>query len=133
MVDHDISGRSAGDHGARDKPPRRLAARRVEPEVEMKQRRGTTTRSTTMKHTLMLLIAPLALAGCQTIGPTWSELSGDRYYNTTMPDRLATDRPSLPRRRESSVLRRTTPGPRVRGDDRRVVTGASRRCSTSPD
>src|SRR6266540_5143640 len=83
MVDHDISGRSAGDHGARDKPPRRLAARRVEPEVEMKQRRGTTTRSTTMKHTLMLLIAPLALAGCQTIGPTWSELSGDRYYNTT--------------------------------------------------
>jgi hypothetical protein len=40
-----------------------------------------------MKHTLMLLIAPLALAGCQTIGPTWSELSGDRYYNTTTPDR----------------------------------------------
>ena len=40
-----------------------------------------------MNRKLMLLIAPLALAGCQTVGPTWSELSGDHYYNTTVPDR----------------------------------------------
>ena len=47
----------------------------------------TTQRNATMKLKLTLLIAPLALAGCQTIGPTWSELSGERYYNTTTPDR----------------------------------------------
>jgi hypothetical protein len=40
-----------------------------------------------MNHKLALLIAPLALAGCQTIGPTWSEISGSHYYNTTTPDR----------------------------------------------
>ncbi len=30
-----------------------------------------------------MLVVPLALAaaGCQTWGPTWSEVSGDRYYN----------------------------------------------------
>ncbi|MEP7205691.1 MAG: hypothetical protein ABI920_02040 [Casimicrobiaceae bacterium] len=26
------------------------------------------------------LLLPLALAGCQTIGPTWSELSGARFH-----------------------------------------------------
>ncbi len=40
-----------------------------------------------MKRALLLLAAPLALAACQTVGPTWSELSGDHYYNTTTPDR----------------------------------------------
>lgn len=40
-----------------------------------------------MNRKLMLLIAPLALVGCQTVGPTWSEISTDHYYNTTIPDR----------------------------------------------
>lgn len=36
-----------------------------------------------------LLIAPLALlaAGCQTWGPTWSEVSGARQYNLAMLNR----------------------------------------------
>src|SRR4051812_46462472 len=29
---------------------------------------------------LLLLALPLVLAGCQTWGPTWSELTGARYY-----------------------------------------------------
>ena len=38
-----------------------------------------------MNRKQILMLAPLALlAGCQTIGPTWSELSGDHYYNLTV-------------------------------------------------
>src|ERR1700756_38133 len=35
MVDHHLSRRRAGDHGARDQSPRRLAARRAQPEAQM--------------------------------------------------------------------------------------------------
>ena len=36
-----------------------------------------------MGRTWALLI-PLALAGCQSWGPTWSEAIGDRYYRTSL-------------------------------------------------
>ena len=44
-----------------------------------------------MKHRA-LMIAPLALlaAGCQTWGPTWSEVSGSRQYNLAMLNRQPT-------------------------------------------
>jgi len=38
----------------------------------------------------MLLLVPLALAGCQTWGPTWSEVTGSRYYNRTALNRAPT-------------------------------------------
>lgn len=44
---------------------------------------------TTMRTTMLLLL-PLALAGCQTWGPTWSEVSGARYYNLTELNRSPT-------------------------------------------
>jgi hypothetical protein len=31
---------------------------------------------------IALLALPLALAGCQSWGPTWSEVTGDRYFRT---------------------------------------------------
>src|SRR5438105_11756937 len=31
----------------------------------------------------ILLLSPFLLLGCQTWGPTWSEVSGARYYNLT--------------------------------------------------
>ena len=34
------------------------------------------------------MVATLLVAGCQTWGPTWSELTGDRY-TTVDPDRRA--------------------------------------------
>jgi hypothetical protein len=40
-------------------------------------------RSTTM-HRIVFLTLSLMLAGCQTWGPTWSEVSGARYSMTTM-------------------------------------------------
>jgi hypothetical protein len=36
----------------------------------------------------LLLLSPLLLLGCQTWGPTWSEVSGARYYNRTDTHRL---------------------------------------------
>jgi|KBSSwiStaDraftv2_1062776.scaffolds.fasta_scaffold207743_2 hypothetical protein len=36
----------------------------------------------------LLLVAPLLLVGCQTWGPTWSEVSGARYYNLATMYRL---------------------------------------------
>jgi hypothetical protein len=33
---------------------------------------------------LALLALPFALAGCQSWGPTWSEVSGDRYFRAEM-------------------------------------------------
>jgi hypothetical protein len=36
-----------------------------------------------MRRTMLLLL-PFALAGCQTWGPTWSEVSGARYYRAEM-------------------------------------------------
>ena len=36
----------------------------------------------------LVLISPLLLLGCQTWGPTWSEVSGARYYNLTEMHRL---------------------------------------------
>lgn len=42
-----------------------------------------------MRRTMLLLL-PLALAGCQTWGPTWSEVSGTRYYNRTELNRAPT-------------------------------------------
>lgn len=42
-----------------------------------------------MRKTTLLLL-PLALAGCQTWGPTWSEVSGTRYYNRTELNRSPT-------------------------------------------
>lgn len=38
----------------------------------------------------MLVLLPLALAGCQSWGPTWSEVSGTRYYNRTELNRAPT-------------------------------------------
>ena len=32
----------------------------------------------------MLLFLPLALAGCQSWGPTWSEVAGTRYYRAEL-------------------------------------------------
>jgi hypothetical protein len=43
-----------------------------------------------MMRRTMLLLLPIALAGCQTWGPTWSEVSGARYYNRTELNRSAT-------------------------------------------
>lgn len=37
-----------------------------------------------MRKTLALLIPVVALAGCETWGPTWSEVSGDRYFKTEL-------------------------------------------------
>ena len=37
-----------------------------------------------MNRSNLVLCAALALAGCATYGPTWSELSGDRYTRTTI-------------------------------------------------
>ena len=37
-----------------------------------------------MNRSNLLLCATLALSGCATYGPTWSELSGDRYTRTTI-------------------------------------------------
>jgi hypothetical protein len=37
-----------------------------------------------MRRTLMLLAAPAVLAGCQTWGPTWSEVTGTRYHRTEL-------------------------------------------------
>jgi hypothetical protein len=42
-----------------------------------------------MKSKLMIALAPLFIAGCQSWGPTWSELTGARYYNLTTFDRQA--------------------------------------------
>jgi hypothetical protein len=42
-----------------------------------------------MRKTLSLLL-PLALAGCQTWGPAWSEISGARYYDVTTLNRAPT-------------------------------------------
>ena len=36
------------------------------------------------KTTLMLFPAAIALSGCQTWGPTWSEVSGARYHKTEL-------------------------------------------------
>ena len=35
-------------------------------------------------RTTTLLLLPLALAGCQTWGPTWSEVSGARYHRAEL-------------------------------------------------
>ena len=37
-----------------------------------------------MNRLNLVLCAALALSGCATYGPTWSELSGDRYTRTTI-------------------------------------------------
>lgn len=42
-----------------------------------------------MKRTLMLL-TPLAPAACQTIGPTWNEVTGQHDYHTAVLYRRAT-------------------------------------------
>jgi len=34
-----------------------------------------------------LLVVPLLVAGCQTWGPTWSEVSGASYYHRAIADR----------------------------------------------
>ena len=34
-----------------------------------------------MHKTILALALALVLSGCQTWGPTWSEVSGDHYYN----------------------------------------------------
>jgi hypothetical protein len=39
---------------------------------------------------LSILVLPIALAGCQTWGPTWSEVSGSRYYERTVLNRAPT-------------------------------------------
>jgi hypothetical protein len=39
-----------------------------------------------MLLTVPALVVPMFLTGCQTWGPTWSELSGQRY-NVTIPNR----------------------------------------------
>jgi hypothetical protein len=36
---------------------------------------------------LVVLLSGLLAGGCATYGPTWSEISGDRYYNTTALNR----------------------------------------------
>jgi hypothetical protein len=38
---------------------------------------------------MLLLTLPLVLAGCETWGPTWSELTGARWYRTEMNRRPA--------------------------------------------
>ncbi|HEX4882760.1 MAG TPA: hypothetical protein VFX05_01400 [Casimicrobiaceae bacterium] len=37
-----------------------------------------------MRRTFVLLAAPALLAGCQTWGPTWSEVTGERYHVTVL-------------------------------------------------
>ena len=37
----------------------------------------------------MAIFSGLLLVGCQTWGPTWSEISGERYYNLTTLNRRA--------------------------------------------
>jgi len=37
-----------------------------------------------MNGSNLMLFATLALTGCATYGPTWSEISGDRYTRTTI-------------------------------------------------
>ena len=37
-----------------------------------------------VKRSILVLVAALAATGCATYGPTWSELSGDRYTRATM-------------------------------------------------
>ena len=41
-----------------------------------------------MRKTVMLTL-PLMLAGCATWGPTWSEVTGERWYRTEMNRRFA--------------------------------------------
>ena len=36
---------------------------------------------------LLVLLSPLLILGCQTWEPTWSEVSGSRYYNLTTLNR----------------------------------------------
>ena len=43
-----------------------------------------------MRNSILPLIAAVALGGCQTWGPTWSEISGIRYYNKTELNRSPT-------------------------------------------
>jgi len=38
---------------------------------------------------MLLLTLPLALAGCETWGPTWSEVTGARWFHTEMNRRPA--------------------------------------------
>jgi hypothetical protein len=38
---------------------------------------------------MMAIFSGLLLVGCQTWGPTWSEISGERYYNLTTLNRRA--------------------------------------------
>ena len=50
---------------------------------------------------MMAIFSGLLLVGCQTWGPTWSEISGERYYNLTTLNRPAASLirpPSSPRR-----------------------------------
>ena len=37
-----------------------------------------------MERSLVFLLSIMALAGCATYGPTWSEITGDRYTRTTL-------------------------------------------------
>jgi len=41
-----------------------------------------------MRKTLLVTL-PLVLAGCQTWGPTWSEVTGERWFRTEMNRRPA--------------------------------------------
>jgi len=41
-------------------------------------------REIAMNRSNLMLFATLALTGCATYGPTWSEISGDRYTRTTI-------------------------------------------------
>jgi hypothetical protein len=57
---------------------RRRIAR--DPELGYIFAKGSDTRRNTMRKLLILtLFLPVVLPGCQTWGPTWSEITGDRY------------------------------------------------------
>jgi hypothetical protein len=69
-----------------------------------------------MRRTLVLAAVPVLLAGCQTWGPVWSEVTGIRYFHTD-PNRsittitLVDGKAAIPNRPQRSTM--VDPGRRV--------------------
>ena len=100
VVDHHLPGRRAGDHGAVDQPARRLAARRAQSEAALTRRsaprpsrRDRTGRRQEIEDVRQYERCccrwPLSALcpGCQTWGPTWSEVTGRRCEPVTIEPR----------------------------------------------
>ncbi len=129
VVDYHLSRGGAGDHGAFDQPAGRLAARRPQSEAALKRGnddaatasvQGKPMTEVAMRRMLFLgavLAAATLVAGCQTWGETWSEVTGRRYYRTEL-----NRGPTIIEKIDDTSTPRTQPQPYRMEPGRRVLT-----------